>query len=94
MDPDLGHGEEVSGGGVHVQARLADLVGRRHVRVEDNLGHGHQRGVRHPRAVVPVPHLTLLVRLHLRSPAPALQCSVGILASLVQYARKIQCVQQ
>ena len=48
----------------------AYLVGGAHASVEDVQGHTHQSGVGHPGAIVPSPHLPLLVRLHLRSHLP------------------------
>ena len=41
------------------------LIGTGHMRIEDVKRNAHKRRVRHPGPVVPVPHLTLLVRPHL-----------------------------
>lgn len=54
------------GGHLHIVARFADLVGRRHALVEHLQRDRNQRRVRDPRAVMAVAHLALLVRAHLR----------------------------
>ena len=56
-----GHRQQVVGRHLHVVAAAVDLVGLRHAGVEGRLGDGHQAGMGHPRAVVAVAGLAVLV---------------------------------
>ena len=58
--------QKVLPGNMHILPLLVDLVGLRHVLIEDLQGQGDQGGVSHPGAVMPVLHLPQLVCLHLK----------------------------
>ena len=60
-DRSVGDGEKIGCSGVHVLALAGDLVGLRHLPVEDLLSNRDQARMRHPSAVVPVAGLAQLV---------------------------------
>jgi hypothetical protein len=60
-DTAVGHSQKISGRYPHIFAPTVNLVGRRHILIENSFGDGHQARVRYPGAIVPIGNFAQLV---------------------------------